>query len=305
MVVSFSAIFLLEVEVIMKTKLFRWGVLSAILSLSLLPVNSAHAAPFLPGAPDVSNIGLESLGGLGAGNIPGVGDSIPGVGNVGDIISDPIGFVTGQLAKWLNGADLAWGEISGSDLLSSLPSGGNGGGLDDILGTINGTKGDMGLPDPGRSAQAASEQINADSKVDVGEVAPAHQRTVMRNAIDRELARATAQATLGQEGQTRIKESSEAAGQSVAATAKAAETAQGLDVTQDVMKQMTVQNAQMSNLLGVMYAEDLGAKVDRAYANLNLTNISQSLDQEQRARRSRMTGEAATLMRIANQSSLR
>jgi len=277
---------------------FRLGIVSA-LSLSLLVSNPAHAQGFLPGAP---SIGLENL--PGAGTIGGITNgNIPGVGNVGDILNDPMGFIFGKLQTWIQNADTAWGELSTDNPLASLSTG-EGGWLD-IVGIANETKGALGMPDPERSAKAAAERIDGKDSNDPAEVTLAHQRTVARNALERELARAGAQATLGKEGQQHMKQSVEQSAQVVQASNQAGQKAQSLDVTQDVMKQMALQNSQMTNLLGAMYTEELGAKVDRAHANLNLSNISQSLDQQQRARRAQISGEAALIMQIANQSSLR
>lgn len=105
--------------------------------------------------------------------------------------------------------------------------------------------------------------------------------------------------TKGQEATKKAIEDTQATIQDIANTAEAA---QGLNVTQDVMKSLVSVQARQSELIGQLRSEQLRSRIDTQYTNLNLANISRSLDEISRS--SRLEGPAAAdgLLRLSAQA---
>ncbi|MGP1385722.1 MAG: hypothetical protein ACTS2F_19335 [Thainema sp.] len=83
-----------------------------------------------------------------------------------------------------------------------------------------------------------------------------------------------------------------------------ADAAQAAVSTQDAIKQMAQQTALQSDVLGAVQAELLQSRQDAQLTNLNLANLSHSLDQETRARRLQDLGSALDTLQISSQARL-
>jgi hypothetical protein len=82
------------------------------------------------------------------------------------------------------------------------------------------------------------------------------------------------------------------------------EAAQEEVVTQNVMKRIAQQNTQMAGILGAMRTDGLKSKQSQDLANLNLTNISRSLDGQNQAKQKEVVGQGFSNLRTASQAKL-
>lgn len=107
---------------------------------------------------------------------------------------------------------------------------------------------------------------------------------------------------LSTQGQTATEKAIEDTQATIESIAETAEFAQGLNVTQDVMKSLVSVQAQQSELIGQLRTEQLRSRIDAQYTNLNLANISRSLDEI--SRKDRVEGPAAAdgLLRLSTQA---
>ncbi len=188
----------------------------------------------------------------------------------------------------------------------------SGGGSDgtsspNITDIMQDSQGEMGIPNPnevrGRIDDGALRSSPADIP-DAFEVNKVVWGTYAGNQVDRDLTRLGIETVLGATGQQRMKQETNSTQSTVKGIVTDADEAQKLDVTQDVMKKQIRIFAQQSLILGAMRADAMQARVDTQYTNLNITNISRSLDEANRARRVEDSAQAAKLLFIASQSHL-
>lgn len=154
----------------------------------------------------------------------------------------------------------------------------------DLQAAIDDAMGALGLPDP-TVARKEVEKIGAATDAPVNPVENA------TNEVDRQITRAVSASTLGKEGQERQKEQIQRTQQSIERVQQQATTAQGEVVTQNVMKQIAQQNAQQAAILGAMRADGLKQQQSQDLANINLTNISRSVDGQNQAKQRETVGQ--------------
>lgn len=195
-----------------------------------------------------------------------------------------------------------WCQGSGGDGGS-----GDGGSTPEIGDIIKDSQGEMGIPNPNAvrsridSGAIASEAADIPDAFEVNKVV---WGTYAGNQVDRDLTRLGIETVLGATGQQRMKQETNSTQSTVKGIVTDADEAQKLDVTQDVMKKQIRIFAQQSLILGAMRADAMQARVDTQYTNLNIANISRSLDEVNRARRVEDSAQAAKLLFIASQSHL-
>lgn len=168
---------------------------------------------------------------------------------------------------------------------------------EDFQTAINSAIGVLGLPDP-ITARKGVEETLSDSDVAVN---PLDRAT---NEVDRQITRSTAAATLGTEGQQRTQQEITATKQSVDLVQQQAQQAQEEVVTQNVMKRIAQQNTQISAMLGAMRNDSLQSAQRQELANINLTNISRSLDSQNQAKSSEMVGAGLETLKITSRAKL-
>ncbi len=128
--------------------------------------------------------------------------------------------------------------------------------------------------------------------------------TKLTNEIDRQITRASADTTLSKQGQQLTKQQVEKTQTSIEQVEASAVAAQDEVVTQNVMKRMAQQNTQIAGILGAMRTDGLKSKQSQDLANLNLTNISRSLDGQNQARQKETVGQGFSNLRTASQARL-
>ncbi|WP_242046408.1 MULTISPECIES: hypothetical protein [Calothrix] len=124
------------------------------------------------------------------------------------------------------------------------------------------------------------------------------------NEIDRQITRADSDTTLSKEGQELTKQQVEKTQTSIEQVQADASAAQDDVVTQNVMKRIAQQNTQIAGILGAMRTDGLKLKQSQDLANLNLTNISRSLDGQNQAHQKETVGQGFNNLRTASQARL-
>ncbi|MGK7947264.1 MAG: hypothetical protein AB4368_00275 [Xenococcaceae cyanobacterium] len=158
----------------------------------------------------------------------------------------------------------------------------NGSSTTDILAD---STGELGIPNPNQARQEVEERVDTTGETDFFEVNPEVHSLYLANSLDRVATKIAIDTVLGEEGQQQIQTELEITNSTLAAIASEAEAAQELDVTQDVMKATIRVMANQSALMGASHTDATNARIDRQFGNLNLVNISRTLDEGQKAKR--------------------
>jgi hypothetical protein len=167
----------------------------------------------------------------------------------------------------------------------------------DLKAAVNESVGALGLPDP-KEAREKIEEIAASNNSAMNSVDQA------TNEVDRQITRADLDATLSKQGQQLTKEQVEKTQTSIEQVENSGEAAQEDVVTQNVMKRIAQQNTQIAGILGAMRTDGLKSKQSQDLANLNLTNISRSLDGQNQTKRKEVVGQGFNNLRVASQARL-
>ena len=167
----------------------------------------------------------------------------------------------------------------------------------DLQAVVSDASGVLGLPDATevreKIEEIASDNDNAVNSVDTA-----------TNEIDRQITRADSGTSLTKEGQENMKAQVEKTQTSIETVSVFSDAAQNDVVTQNVMKRIAQQNTQISGILGAMRTDGLKSKQSQDLANLNLTNISRSLDGQNQSRQKEVVGQGFNNLRTASQARL-
>ncbi|MFP5271195.1 hypothetical protein [Coleofasciculus sp.] len=174
----------------------------------------------------------------------------------------------------------------------------------DINVALEAATGQMEIPDPITARKVLTESLGqGETTVFMENPVTGTQRAA--NTLDREMTRASIASVLGEAGQERVVSEIESTKEAVSQASTLAQQAQNLDASQKVLKAIAAQNGQIAEVLGQQRLDALQARQDAQYANLNLSNISETLDAEAKERRLTLMGEAAyELSAIAGNSLL-
>ena len=166
-----------------------------------------------------------------------------------------------------------------------------------IEAAINETLGALDLPDAIEARteveRRAASSDNASNTVEQ-----------VTNELDRQITRAVVDSTLSKNGQNLTSEEVEKTQNSIERVQIYSAAAQDEVVTQNVMKRIAQQNTSTAAILGAMRADGLKSKQSQDLANLNLTNISRSLDGQNQARQKEIVGQGFSNLRTASQARL-
>ncbi|AFZ01600.1 hypothetical protein [Calothrix sp. PCC 6303] len=167
----------------------------------------------------------------------------------------------------------------------------------DLQAAVNESVGALGLPDA-TEVRGKIEEIVASNNSAINSVDKA------TNEVDRQITRAYSDSTLSKQGQQITKQQVEKTQTSIEQVENSGEAAQDEVVTQNVMKRMAQQNTQIAGILGAMRTDGLKSKQSQDLANLNLTNISRSLDGQNQAQQKQVVGQGFNNLRTASQARL-
>ncbi|MBV6625114.1 MAG: hypothetical protein KI793_19675 [Rivularia sp. (in: Bacteria)] len=167
----------------------------------------------------------------------------------------------------------------------------------DLQAVVQEAAGVLGLPDASKVRQEI-EEIASDSNNAVNSVDRA------TNELDRQITRAQTETTLSKEGQKSMEAEVEKTQTSIETVSIFSDAAQNDVVTQNVMKRIAQQNTQITGILGAIRSDGLKSKQSQDLANLNLTNISRSVDGQNQARQKEVVGQGFSNLRTASQARL-
>ncbi|ACK74034.1 conserved hypothetical protein (plasmid) [Gloeothece citriformis PCC 7424] len=148
----------------------------------------------------------------------------------------------------------------------------------------------LGLPDPQDIREKIEDVFTLEGKPEQADEAA--------NNEDREITRAKAGGTLSKEGQQQQIQKLESVEQTTQYVIDTAQTAQSRTVTQEVLKDMALQNAQIASSLAVLTSETVDASTKQDIANLNLANISEAVDSQNLREQANSQGAANSLLQI-------
>jgi hypothetical protein len=108
------------------------------------------------------------------------------------------------------------------------------------------------------------------------------------------------QSVIGADAQKATQAAIEATEKNIENISDTATEAQTMVVTQDIMKSLVSLQAEQSEMIGQMRVDQMRSRVDTQYTNLNLANISRSLDEMQRLKLAEAPAEGNSLLRFAS-----
>ncbi|MBD2604068.1 hypothetical protein H6G81_05895 [Scytonema hofmannii FACHB-248] len=163
--------------------------------------------------------------------------------------------------------------------------------------------GSMDMPDPVNSADKLKEQLLG--KGNWNESNTVEGAVGAGNELERETTRATVESVLGEKGQERTKKEIEATQQTVASAQDLANEAQGMDASQNILKVIAAQNAQVVSMLGQSRTDGLQQRHDSQQTNLMLSQIAEQGASDRRRQNLMMDGITSQYIEISGFSSLK
>lgn len=161
---------------------------------------------------------------------------------------------------------------------------------------IQAAVGDMGTPDPDKSTQDLRARLRNSRSV------PETKQLTQR--FERDLTRASVSSTLGLEGQKNTSEKITAATEIAQETQNLAQQAQSMDASQNVLKVIAAQNAQLVSAITRFHSDSLASRQDTAQSNMMLTQMADSLANSNSRQELMITGQAALTQELVAMSLL-
>ena len=155
--------------------------------------------------------------------------------------------------------------------------------------------GALGLPDPAQLREEL-DKVVTDS--------PIFSKEGVASEADRQTALGSASAILSEDGQTQQAQAYEQTQTQLETIGQQAQAAQGMDVTQNVMKQMALQQAETTQVLGGMRSDLLKMNEQQATQTVVQTNVSRTLDGQQQQQNVERVGTGFSNLRTASQAAL-
>ncbi len=209
-----------------------------------------------------------------------------------DAINDPceaapILFATPSEPGWCTGA---------TDIL---------GGSGSITSILQEVAGDLGIPDAQQARATIQKKVDeAGDTPDPFILNPEIYGIQLGNLTERAATSLSVKTVLSKEGQQQVREEIEQSSEIVGSILDTSNKAQSYDSTQDVVKALSRINAQQSIVAAMEHASSLRARTDTQFTNLNLANISRSLDEQNRERLAQSTADSFLLLNLTAQSNL-
>ncbi|MDF5731361.1 MAG: hypothetical protein PUP92_26000 [Rhizonema sp. PD38] len=180
----------------------------------------------------------------------------------------------------------------------------NWGGLKGEANTAtNNSTGTLGLPDPVSSADQLKDQLK--DKGSWNESNTVEGAIAAGKNLERETTRATVESVLGKQGQERTQNEIEATQGTAADAQDLATQAQSMDASQNILKVIAAQNAQIVSMLGQSRTDGLQQRHDAQQTNLMLSQIAELGASDRRRQNLTMDGITAQYTQIAGFSSLK
>src|SRR4028118_87342 len=156
--------------------------------------------------------------------------------------------------------------------------------------------GELGLIDPALARSNAEKIVDPNS--------PTYKAGTAANEVDRQSARGSASSILSAVGQQQQAGAYQGTQDSVKAVDDQAQTAQDDVVTQNVMKRIAQQNADTSQVLGGLRSDLLKMNEQATQTNVQLSNVSRSLDGQTAAKNAEQIGAGYGNLRTGSRAAL-
>ena len=176
-----------------------------------------------------------------------------------------------------------------------------GGDLSELIKTATGA---LGIPNPLEIRVKIGADADENGTSDPFTPNPLVSGSFRQNLGDRALTLLNVSGTLGEAGQVAMEEELAQLSQLVEQTATDADSAQLATATQDVVKSMVKIQAMQAAIAQIHHGERIRARIDHQFTNLNLANISRSLDSQDRRERALASGNALKGLALSSQPSL-
>ena len=186
------------------------------------------------------------------------------------------------------------------------------GGNGSITSILQQVVGEMGIPDMAKARSTIEDKVNeAGETSDPFQTSPEVYGIDLSNLGDRAACpwhraatNLSVQTVLSDEGQKQMREEIEQSSEVIQSILDSSNEAQSYDSTQDVVKALARINAQQSVIAGMHHAAFVKARTDTQFTNLNLANISRTLDQQNRDNQSQSAVNGILLLNLTAQSNL-
>ncbi|GAP99615.1 hypothetical protein [Leptolyngbya sp. NIES-2104] len=182
--------------------------------------------------------------------------------------------------------------------LYSLIASGN---LRGLLGSLDGVIGELGLPDPEATQDAVwSEQIgntpnDAASRGSATSAGSILNRSNINQSVNRGIAQGITASVLSKAGQEKLMNQQTAIAQYIQRSGQVATEAQSKTVTQDVLKNVSQQQAITAQIQGHLSTQLTQLEIGQAATNLQLSSIDSGVGQLNQTQQSEQTRQAAVL----------
>lgn len=216
------------------------------------------------------------------------------------IVNEWVGIISSTIADPCSGVDILAAIPLESGWCSAVEEAIKG----DLSGIMASATGELGIPNP-LEVQQAIKEASLTQVSDSPFISNPHVWLEFeQNIADRGLTKLNLETVLGTTGQQNRQETLAQASEKVEQLVSEADYAQSLTSTQDVLKSL-VQIQAMDTVIAQMYHQDQYlARNDQQFTNLNLTNISRTLDADAKVKTLNRKGNAAQALYWSAQLSL-
>lgn len=152
----------------------------------------------------------------------------------------------------------------------------------DARSAIESSIGSMGSPDPIKSSQELQARLASEYSLPVAREKAKH--------LERELNRAAISAVMNEAAQEETKKQIEKTAQTAQEAQSLANQAQGMDATQNILKAMAAQNAQIVSMLAQQRTDSLQSRQDTAQSNLMLNQIAEQVSNQNKKSETQRVG---------------
>lgn len=166
--------------------------------------------------------------------------------------------------------------------------------IEEYTGDIEISLGDLGLPDIGELEKQLEEELEGLGTINAPEVVQEEERNIVR---------AKSMGTLSEQGQAQQKQKMDELGSNATTTMTRGLTAQARITTQSVMKDIALQNSEISSSLSLMGSEIMDMSQKQDLTNLSLTNISEGIDSQNLLTKHELDGSTKSILTLSGLAS--
>ena len=179
------------------------------------------------------------------------------------------------------------------------------GGNGSITSILQDVVGELGIPDVFQARTTIQQKVGEAGETNDPFLSnPEVYGIQLGNLSDRSATSLSAKTVLSDAGQKQLKNEIQQSSEVVQSILDTSNEAQSYDNTQDVVKALARINAQQSVITAMNHASSLRSRTDTQFTNLNLANVSRSLDEQNRDKQAQSTVDSVLLLNLTAQSNL-